>query len=224
AGQLLLAGTTRRRPHRTTSCDELPPRQGGIVELQLPATLLTELAADPDACGQWAGVVADLHTQHTQHLRHGRTGLAQDPTARFAGALLRRHVEIRDRSCVYPGCRATAHSADLDHTIDHDHGGPTTTGNSGPLCRHDHRLKHVGRWRLHQPTPGHFTWTSPLGRTYHTQPPPITHDLPEPRPRPDNPDPRPLARSHDDSPILDRPPPPPDPPPAPPDPDQPPPF
>ena len=61
----------------------------------------------------------------------------QDPTARFAGALLRRHVEIRDRSCVYPGCRATTHSADLDHTIDHDHGGPTTTANSGPHSVHD---------------------------------------------------------------------------------------
>ncbi|HEX5348953.1 MAG TPA: HNH endonuclease signature motif containing protein [Pseudonocardiaceae bacterium] len=175
--------------------------------------------------------MTDLHTQRTQQLRHGGTGLTtQDPTARFAGALLRRHVETRDRSCVFPGCRATAQSADLDHTIDQDHGGPTSTSNSGPLCRHDHRLKHPGRWRLHQPTPRHFTWTSPLDRTYHTQPPPITHELPQPQPRPDDPSPWPFAARfnfvsfNDDPPILDRPPPPPDPPPAPPDPDQPPPF
>ena len=227
AGQLLLAGTTRRRPPSAAASGDLPPCRDGIVELQLPATLLTELAADPDACGQWTAVVADLSAQYTRHTQDGWTEqAAQDPTARFAGAVLRRHVEIRDRSCVYPGCRATAHSADLDHTVDHDHGGPTTTGNSGPLCRHDHRLKHAGRWRLNQPTPGHFTWTSPLGRTYHSQPPPILTNLPEPRPRPDDPDPWPFARSHDDSPILDRPPPQPNPPPAtkPSDPDEPPPF
>src|SRR6185312_10532873 len=51
AGQLLLAGVTRRRSQRPTATGELPPCRGGIVELQLPATLLTELAADPQACG-----------------------------------------------------------------------------------------------------------------------------------------------------------------------------
>jgi hypothetical protein len=230
AGQLLLAGITRRRPTNIIPEDtaaELPPCRGGIVELQLPAALLTELATDPHACGDWAAVVADLSAQYTRHHeRARRKPITQNPAARFAGAVLRRHVEIRDRSCVYPGCRATAHSADLDHTVDHNHGGPTTKANSGPLCRHDHRLKHPGRWRLHQPTPGHFTWTSPLGRTYHTQPPPIIANLPEPRPRPDDPGPWPIARSDDDSPILDRPPPQPDPPPAtkPSDPDEPPPF
>jgi hypothetical protein len=71
-----------------------------------------------------------------------------------------------------------------------------------------------------------FIWTSPLGRTYHTQPPPIITNLSEPRPRPDDPHTWPNARSNDDNPILDRPPPQPDPPPAtkPSDPDEPPPF
>jgi hypothetical protein len=229
AGQLLLAGITRRRPHSTTREDtagELPPCRGGIVELHLPAALLTELAADLDACGEWAAVVADVAARYTQYLRGGwNAQAAQDPTARFAGAVLRRHVQIRDRSCVYPGCRATARSADLDHTIDHGHGGATTGANSGPLCRHDHRLKHLGRWRLCQPEPGHFTWISPLGRAYRTQPPPIINDLPDPRPRADHAQPGLLARPND-GPILERPPPQPDPPPpaAPPDPHQPPPF
>ncbi len=78
-------------------------------------------------------IITDLLSRATSDPDHAD----QDPTARFAGALLRRHVEIRDRSCVYPGCRATTHSADLDHTIDHDHGGPTTTANSGPHSVHD---------------------------------------------------------------------------------------
>jgi hypothetical protein len=188
--------------------------------------VLIELAADLGACGEWAGVVADLAAQFTRYRESGWRGTAgQDPTARFAGAVLRRHVQVRDRACVYPGCRCSARSADLDHTVDHIHGGVTTEGNSGPLCRHDHRLKHVGRWRLHQSEPGHFTWTSPLGRTYRTQPPPITDDLPEPWPRPVDPD-TPFTMPHDDQPILDRPPPQPDPPPPVelPEPDEPPPF
>ncbi|MGH3926762.1 MAG: HNH endonuclease signature motif containing protein, partial [Pseudonocardiaceae bacterium] len=133
-------------------------------------------------------------------------GLAvQDPTARFAGAALRRHVQIRDRSCVYLGCRYPARNADLDHTVDHVDGGATTEANSGPLCRHDHRLKHAGRWRLYQPEPGCFTWISPLGRVYRTQPPPIIDDLPEPRPRPGHPDYPSFANPDDDRPILERP-------------------
>ncbi|MGH3692496.1 MAG: DUF222 domain-containing protein [Pseudonocardiaceae bacterium] len=226
-GQLLLGGITRRRPHTAALAGELLPCRGGIVELQLPVALLTELAADPGACGDWVGIVTDLAAQYTQHIQGGVWGPgAQDPAARFAGAALRRHVQIRDRYCVYPGCRASARSADLDHTVDHTYGGPTVDSNSGPLCRHDHQLKTAGRWRLHQPAAGHFTWVSPLGRRYHTQPPPIIHDLPEPRPRPHEPDYPPVAAPDDDTPILERPPPQPDPPPplTPPDPDEPPPF
>ncbi|HEX5348849.1 MAG TPA: DUF222 domain-containing protein [Pseudonocardiaceae bacterium] len=164
-GQLLLAGITRRRPHHPAPdhttlghTASQQPRRGGVVELQLPATLLTDLAASPESCGEWAGIVTDIATQYTQYTQCGPgKPHAQDPTTRFAGAALRRHVQIRDRFCVYPGCRATACSADLDHTHDHALGGPTTDTNSGPLCRHDHQLKTAGWWRLHQAQPGHFT-------------------------------------------------------------------
>lgn len=183
-----------------TSTGELPPCRGGIVELHLPAALLTELAADPQACGEWATVVADIAAQYTQADWPARS--TQDPAARFAGAALRRHVQIRDHSCVYLGCRASARGADLDHTHDHAHGGPTTDDNSGPLCRHDHQLKTVGRWRLRQSEPGHFTWLSPLGRKYRTQPPPILDGLPEPRPRPDTTDHPPWDNPDDDSPSC----------------------
>ncbi|MGB9045980.1 MAG: hypothetical protein WCC47_00955, partial [Pseudonocardiaceae bacterium] len=69
-------------------------------------------------------------------------------------------------------------------------------------------------------------WISPLGRRYHTQPPPIIHDLPEPRPRPIDVDYLPVATLEDDTPILERPPPQPEPalPPTLPDPHEPLPF
>jgi hypothetical protein len=232
--QLLLAGITRRRPTisgvevRATSRGGTS--RGGIVELHVPADLLTDLATHPGTCGQWAAVIADLAAQY----RAGQVGdlscrHRQDPAARFAGVVLRRHTQIRDRYCVHPGCRYPAHHADIDHTLDHARGGTTTDTNTGPLCGHDHTLKHEAGWRLHQPKPGHFTWTSPLGRTYHTRPQPVSTTEPaDPLPRSAYPPPAPpQAAIGDDGPILRRPPPTPEPrdsskPVA--DPDEPPPF
>jgi hypothetical protein len=81
-----------------------------------------------------------------------------------------------------------AHRADADHSIEHTNGGPTIDTNLGPGCRHDHRLRHHGGWTLTHTTPGHFTWTSRLGHTYHRQPPPDLDDLPAPMPTPINAD------------------------------------
>ncbi|MGH3829854.1 MAG: DUF222 domain-containing protein [Pseudonocardiaceae bacterium] len=249
-GQLILAGITRRRP-AIPEGEALASGRGGIVELHIPAALLTELATHPhtrEADGEWTTVIADLAAQHatartpdtpgTQDIpgtqdtpgTHQDTPGApgQDPAARFAGAALRRDVQIRDRVCVHPGCRCPAHHADLDHTVDHVHGGVTAEANSGPLCRHDHRLKHVGGWRLRQPEPGHFVWTSPLGRIYHSRRQPVATDLPSPRPRSEQyPNHAPPVTVDENWPILYRPPPKPDSP-SPPahavDPDEPPPF
>ncbi|MGH3834826.1 MAG: HNH endonuclease signature motif containing protein [Pseudonocardiaceae bacterium] len=227
-GQLILAGITHRRPALPVA-EAVAPKRGGIVELHIPAALLTELAAHPDACGEWAAVIADLAAQYATDRAQGARGApGQDPAARFAGAVLRRHVQIRDRVCVHPGCRCPAHHADLDHTVAHVYGGVTTEANSGPVCRHDHRLKHEGGWRLRQPEPGHFVWISPLGRIYHSRRQPITTDLPGPLPRSEQyPDHAPPVTVNENWPILYWPPPQPDPRPPPAravDPDEPPPF
>ena len=42
--------------------------------------------------------------------------------------------------------------------------------NTGPKCRHEHRLKQDPRFTVTQPTPGTFRWTAPSGRTYDTEP------------------------------------------------------
>ncbi|MDQ4010123.1 MAG: hypothetical protein M3228_05360 [Actinomycetota bacterium] len=81
------------------------------------------------------------------------------------------------------GCRAPAHTADKDHTVDYANGGPTVACNLGDACRHDHRLKGEGGWTLHQPQPGVFRWTSRLGHVYQHEPPAILEPLPDPIPR-----------------------------------------
>jgi hypothetical protein len=92
--------------------------------------------------------------------------MQDDPTQRAPGAELARWITTRDRTCRAPGCRVPARAADVDHTIDHAAGGLTSHDNLAIVCRHHHRLKHEGGWRVTQPEPGTLTWTSPRGREY----------------------------------------------------------
>jgi hypothetical protein len=104
--------------------------------------------------------------------------LDTDWAARFPGAGLRRHVQMRDRTCVAPGCRRAARKTDIDHTHDHARGGATVRANMAPLCLPHHTMKHRGGWTLTQPEPGWFRWRSPLGQLYRTRGEPIAVDLP----------------------------------------------
>ncbi len=79
-----------------------------------------------------------------------------------------RTVETRDPTCIFPGCRMPATTSDLDHTTPYNNGGPTTTDNLAPLCRHDHRIRHQQQW-TYQPLPnGDYQWTTKLNHTYTT--------------------------------------------------------
>ncbi|MDN5914736.1 MAG: HNH endonuclease [Pseudonocardia sp.] len=200
-GHLVAEGLTRRRP--TTSAHAGP--RGGVVELQVPATLLATLAADSEKYGPWAAMIDDIATRYTaQRAAHGddsgergpgersqdgrdpdgqhltRADLDANPDDRFPRAALRRHVQVRDRTCVHPGCRCPAVRADMDHTLDHIFGGRTTQDDLAPLCRHHHMMKTEGGWRLEQPSPGRFVWHSPLGRIYPVRPEPILPPPPDP--------------------------------------------
>lgn len=197
-GHLLLAGVTRRRPRCTPVAEPTVGRcSGGIVELQIGADQLTELveligdqAADPAAplwITAWAIVIADIAAQFAA--RHALlAALDGRPLDRFPGPALARHVQVRDRTCSHPGCRRPARRCDLDHTRDHARGGLTVRANLGPGCNRHHPLKHGRGWRLAQPTPGLFEWTSPLRQVYRTRGEPIMPPLPDPRPRPPEPD------------------------------------
>ncbi len=177
-GQLTHCGITRARPTAT------PARSGAcraIVELQVPATTLRDLATDPTTPADWTAVVTDL-TRQLDHDTPTDSRYGADADRRAPGAGLGRYLEIRDRYCIMIGCRAPAHTADKDHTIDHGYGGPTVAPNLGAACRHDHRLKGEGGWTLHQLQPGVFRWTSRLGHSYQHRPPAIIETLPDPIP------------------------------------------
>jgi hypothetical protein len=217
----------RRRPHTPTTPAAV---RGGVVELHLTVDELTRYTTDPAISG-WRGVLAEI-AHAWDNADELRTRLAANPQTRFARGPLADHVCIRDRNCCGPGCTRPARRSDLDHTLDHAHGGQTVEGNIGPACTRHHPDKDRG-WTLTQPEPGRFRWASPLGRVYVTRGEPIRHHLPNPDPDPAPNQPEETAaevdhrlRRHDphilQRPATDppRPPPKPDPPPD----DEPPPF
>ena len=203
-GALLSEGRTRHRPvgaSRTGS----PP--GGIVELHVSEEQLNRLVADPAAAGTWAPVVADIVDRHRDRERH-MVDLDARPGDRLPATALRRHTEIRDRTCMFAGvCRRPAHAGHQDHRRDHARGGRTIAANLGPTCAQDHAVKHRAGWTV-EPTPsGGVRWNSPLGGHYTAHGEFLCADLPAPVPRSDS---RPDAppRRTVEGPILRRPPPP----------------
>ncbi|MGH3734719.1 MAG: DUF222 domain-containing protein [Micromonosporaceae bacterium] len=84
-------------------------------------------------------------------------------------AALADRVKARDQTCRFPGCRHRADRCDLDHTVPFPDGA-TSLANLGTLCRHHHRLKHETDWSVTQDSHGRFTWRSPTGREYVTDP------------------------------------------------------
>ncbi|GAA4757890.1 HNH endonuclease signature motif containing protein [Nocardioides endophyticus] len=63
-------------------------------------------------------------------------------------------------------CSRPARSADLDHVVEPERGGPTDSVNLAALCRGHHRYKTHGGWTVVRTGPTTFTWTSRYGYTY----------------------------------------------------------
>ncbi|MGD0245618.1 MAG: HNH endonuclease signature motif containing protein, partial [Streptosporangiaceae bacterium] len=91
-------------------------------------------------------------------------------TGHDPGVKLRHLTRIRHATCTGPMCECPSGRADFEHNIPYDKGGRTCLCNTGPKCRHDHRLKQESGWNVEQHPDGTFTWTTPAGRTYTTGP------------------------------------------------------
>jgi Domain of unknown function (DUF222) len=165
-GRGIRLGTAQgRRPHihvtvpysTLIGLDEHPGELTGYGPI--PAPIARRIAAG----GTWRRLLTDPATGAL--LDYGRTTY-QPP------ADLRDHVITRDRTCILPVCGQPAHRCQLDHT-DRYPDGPTAATNLGPPCGPHHDLKTRLRWKLQQPQPGRFVWTTPAGKTYIREPDPI---------------------------------------------------
>jgi Domain of unknown function (DUF222) len=184
-GGVRLATGQGRRPHihvtvpysTLIDLDEHPGELTGYGPI--PASIARRIAAG----GVWRRLLTDPATGAL--LDYGRTTY-QPP------ADLRDHVITRDRTCILPVCSQPAHRCQLDHTVRYPD-GPTAVTNLGPPCGPHHDLKTRLHWRLDQPQPGRFVWTTPAGKTYLREPEAIGPIIqPEPDtdgPPADDPDP-----------------------------------
>ncbi|MEV0974376.1 HNH endonuclease signature motif containing protein [Microtetraspora glauca] len=158
-----------------------PAAEGGSTSGLGTARSADARSADPGARGATArDVTAHGATAHAaRDTVTGGEKAAGDERRRFPTAGLRRRIEIRDRVCSHPGCRAPAARSEMDHTRQYAHGGPTTEHNLAAACAHDHDLRDNG-WQVVQTSPGHVTWISRTGHRYPAEPPPIIEPMPEP--------------------------------------------
>ena len=151
----------------------LPKRQGQRPTVQATGGILTLLGLRDDP-----GELAGYGPITAQHLRE----LAADAdwqrflTAPDTGALiaigtttyrpnqaLRAFMTGAQPTCDFPGCPIPATHTDAEHTVAHDHGGPTDEHNLRPRCRRHHRCKTHANWTVEQLPDDTTKWTAPSG-------------------------------------------------------------
>ena len=107
----------------------------------------------------------------TRVLFDADTGItAQTASARYEPPpKIREFVQLRDRSCRFPGCSRPAIRCDEDH-VEEWPNGDTKGANLAAMCRHHHDAKTKGHWDVEMTDDGICTWISRTGRRYTTYP------------------------------------------------------
>jgi hypothetical protein len=108
-----------------------------------------------------------LRRMHTEPVRH----LDLHTDAYAVPARLKRHLVLRDRTCVFPGCPRTALRCDKDHLIPWPRGS-TSEANLADECEHHHQGKHDCLTVQRLPD-GTFRWTTPAGLSADRPPRPV---------------------------------------------------
>jgi hypothetical protein len=81
---------------------------------------------------------------------------------------LRRFLEARDRTCVFPGCGKPANRTDKDHRVPWP-AGATSAANGQCLCRRHHRAKQAV-FTVLRDTDGSYLWITRGGWEFRRQP------------------------------------------------------
>ncbi|CAM3486817.1 HNH endonuclease signature motif containing protein [Kibdelosporangium persicum] len=159
-------------------CGKKSERTPAAVHVVVPMTTLLGLNREP---GEISGV-GPITAEHARELARHATWrrLITDPTGqvlevsrrRFASPALRRHLQLRDRTCRQPGCNVPAHRCETDHTKSYVTGGPTSPGNIAMFCKRHNLMRQRTKWRLRQPEPGTLVFTTPTKRIVVTKPEP----------------------------------------------------
>lgn len=198
-GQVVVRGGTWEDAAEPVGACDLP-RLGELPTATTHVTVaLTTLLGLDDDLGHVRGVGA-VTAAHARELATAAGSvwrrLVTDPLTRRAVTLDGRRyrpaasvaddVRVRDGVCRGVGCTLDAFGCDADHVIPWETGTRTTVDDLVSLHRRHHQRKTRGWWTSELGPDGTLTWTSPLGRTYTTEP--ATYGRPAPPP-PDDPPP-----------------------------------
>ena len=177
---LLLAGAPALDP---TASGDGDGTLGAIrAHVQVAVSALTLMGQDEgpaDLAGRspidaaTARELAGNATSWDRLLTHPVTGTVLECDSYRPTAAMVRLLRARDRHCRFPGCRQPAIRCELDHTIAASDGGATHVCNLANLCKRHHDVKHHTRWRVQQLPGGRLIWTSPTGRVYREDAPPL---------------------------------------------------
>jgi hypothetical protein len=115
--------------------------------------------------GGGPGLIITLESLATDPCDHRHQASGHDP-----GVTLKHLIQVRHATCTSPVCRRPAAQCDVEHNTPYEAGGRTCRCNTGPKCRHDHRLKQHPKWTVDQLPDGTVRWTTPAGRAYTTEP------------------------------------------------------
>ncbi|HEY3647153.1 MAG TPA: DUF222 domain-containing protein [Streptosporangiaceae bacterium] len=115
--------------------------------------------------GPGPDLIITLESLATDPCDHRHQASGHDP-----GVTLKHLIQVRHATCTSPVCRRPAAQCDVEHNTPYEAGGRTCRCNTGPKCRHDHRLKQHPKWKVDQLPDGTFRWTTPAGRQYTTEP------------------------------------------------------
>ena len=86
--------------------------------------------------GDGPDLIITLESLTTDPCDHRHQARGHDP-----GVTLKHQVQVRHATCTSPVCRRPAAQCDVEHNTPYEAGGRTCRCNTGPKCRHDHRLK-----------------------------------------------------------------------------------
>lgn len=135
-----------------------------LQRVAVDATTGDVLAVDPPLSGPATAARVDELVSEPVVLRDLRSDAYRVPHR------LRTHLELRDRTCVFPGCTVPGKLCDVDHREPWPRGA-TDPDNCHLLCRTHHRAKQSFFKVTRDATTGETLWTTPDGRTYRRPPP-----------------------------------------------------
>jgi Domain of unknown function (DUF222) len=155
----------------------------GEANVTVPASVIMGVSNAPGELVGYGPITAEVSQVLTRDRAMRRivtnpvdgSFLAADTNTYRPGAVLRRHIQLRDGTCRFKTCDRPALVCDIDHSKRHPV-GKTCDGNLGPFCERHHIFKHAldgALAHVKQPNPGTFVWTMPTGHVYTTTPPAI---------------------------------------------------